>query len=85
MTFATKGFAAPFEAIGRDVFVKHFDMGAAMAQADLEALVHAVQMTSSIEVLGAFVAGSSTGVNMVISGKDVTAVAGYTVSAVAGF
>jgi hypothetical protein len=85
MTFATKGFAQPFQAVGRAIFVKSFDMGAAMAQSDLEALVHAVQLTSSIEVIGTFVAGTSTGVSMVVSGKDVADVAGYTVTGVAGF
>jgi hypothetical protein len=85
MTFATKGFEQPFQAVGRAIFVKHFDMGAAMSQADLEALVHTVQLTSSIEAIGSFVADTSTTVNMVISGKDVTSAAGYTVTSVAGF
>lgn len=87
MALTTTGFAQPIEAVGRDLFFKNFDLdgSGAMSQADLEALVRAVQLTSSIEVIGSFTAGTSTSVNMVISGKDVTAVAGYTVTAVAGF
>ena len=85
MAFTTKGFAQPIEAVGRDLFFKNFDMGAAMSQADLEALVHAVQLNSSTEVIGTFTPGVSTGVNMVISGANVAAVAGYTVTNVAGF
>lgn len=83
MTFATKGFAQPFAAIGREIFIKNFDFGAAMSQADLEALVHAVQMTSTVTAIGAFVAGTSESVSMIIEGKDVSAVAGYTVTDVA--
>ncbi len=83
MTFATKGFAQPFAAIGREIFIKNFDKGAAMSQADLQALVEAVQMTSSIVAIGAFVAGTSEAVSMIIDGKDVAAVAGYTVTDVA--
>lgn len=85
MALTTTGYAQPFEAVGRDLFFKNFDMNAAMSQADLEALVRAVQLTSSIEVMGSFTAGTSESVNMVISGKDVSAVAGYVVTAVAGF
>jgi VCBS repeat-containing protein len=83
MTFATKGFAQPFAAIGREIFIKNFDLGAAMSQADLQALVEAVQLTSSIVAIGAFTAGTSESVSMIIDGKDVTAVAGYTVTDVA--
>jgi VCBS repeat-containing protein len=83
MTFATKGFAQPFAAIGREIFIKNFDLGAAMSQANLQALVEAVQLTSSIVAIGAFTAGTSESVSMIIDGKDVTAVAGYTVTDVA--
>ncbi len=83
MTFATKGFAQPFAAIGREIFIKNFDLGAAMSQADLQALVESVQLTSSIVAIGAFTAGTSESVSMIIDGKDVTAVAGYTVTDVA--
>lgn len=79
------GFAGPMQAIGRQVWFKNFDKGSAMDQADLAALVNLVKLTSTITVVGSFVAGTSTSVNMVIEGADVSAVAGYTVSAVEGF
>jgi len=85
MAFTTKGFAQSYEGVGRDLFFKHFEAEGTMSQADLEALVHAVQLNASTEVIGSFTAGTSTGVSMVVSGKDVAAVAGYTVSNVAGF
>lgn len=79
------GFAGPMQAIGRQVWFKNFDKGSAMTQADLDALVNLVKLTSTITVVGTFVAGTSTSVNMVIEGADVSTVAGYTVSAVEGF
>lgn len=85
MALTTTGFAKSYEGVGRDLFFKHFEAEGAMSQADLEALVHAVQLNASTEVIGTFTAGTSTGVNMVVSGKDVTAVAGYTVTGVDGF
>lgn len=85
MAFTTTGFAQSYEGVGRDLFFKRFEAAGPMSQADLEALVHAVQLNASTEVIGTFTAGASTGVSMVISGKDVAAVAGYTVTGVAGF
>lgn len=85
MSITTKGFAQPFESVGRDLFFKHFEAAGAMSQADLESLVHAVQLNATTVVIGSFTAGASTGVNMVVSGKDVTVVAGYTVTPVDGF
>lgn len=79
------GFAAPGEFVGRDLFFKNFDKGSTMSQADLDALVTAVQKTSTVEVVGSFTAGSSQDVSMVLSGADVAAAAGYTVTNVAGF
>lgn len=76
------GEAQPFEAFGRDIFMKNFDKGGAMAQSDLDALVEAVQLTSSVSAIGAFTAGASTEVNMIIEGADVANgdIAGYTIS-----
>lgn len=85
MAFTTKGFAQPIEAVGRDLFFKNFDQGDVMDQAELEALVRLVQLNSSIEVIGTFVPGTSTSVNMVISGKDVTVATGYIVTSISGF
>lgn len=79
------GFAGPMQAIGRQVWFKNFNKGSAMSQEDLDALVNIVKLTSTITVVGTFVAGTSTSVNMVIEGADVSTVAGYTVSAVEGF
>ena len=74
--------AAPFTAIGRTVFIKAFAKTNA-SQADLDALVKAVQMTSTITAIGAFTAGTSDVVNMIIEGADVSAATGYTVANVA--
>ena len=87
MAVVTKvhGFAASGEFVGRDLFFKKFAKGSAMSQADLDALVQKVQETSTVEVVGSFTAGSSQDVSMVLSGADVAAVTGYTVTNVAGF
>jgi ABC-type uncharacterized transport system ATPase component len=87
MAVVTKvhGFAAPGEFVGRNLFFKNFAKGSAMSQADLDALVQEVQKTVTIEVIGSFTAGTSTSVNMVVSGDDVSAASGYTVTNVSGF
>ena len=74
--------AAPFTAIGRDVFIKSFSK-TNITQAELDALVQTVQLTSTITAIGAFTAGTSDVVNMIIEGADVSAVTGYTVANVA--
>ena len=74
--------AAPFTAIGRDVFIKSFSK-TNITQAELDALVQTVQLTSTITAIGAFTAGSSDVVNMIIEGADVSAATGYTVANVA--
>lgn len=65
------GAAAPMEQVGRDLFFKTFTKGTAMSQADLDALVQAVQLTSTVTAIGAFTAGTSTAVNMIIEGADI--------------
>ena len=74
--------AAPFTAIGRDVFIKSFSK-TNITQAELDALVQTVQLTSTITAFGAFTAGTSDVVNMIIEGADVSAATGYTVANVA--
>ena len=74
--------AAPFTAIGRDVFIKSFAK-TNITQAELDALVQTVQLTSTITAIGDFTAGTSDVVNMIIEGADVSAVTGYTVADVA--
>lgn len=82
MALTTKGYAQPFAAVGREIFVKSFSK-TDITQADLEALVKEVQMTSTITAIGAFTPGTSDVVNMIIEGKDVTAATGFTVANVA--
>ena len=74
--------AAPFTAIGRDVFIKSFSK-TNITQAELDALVQTVQLTSTITAIGTFTAGTSDVVNMIIEGADVSAATGYTVANVA--
>jgi NCAIR mutase (PurE)-related protein len=74
--------AAPFTAIGRDVFIKSFAK-TNITQAELDALVQTVQLTSTITAIGAFTAGTSDVVNMIIEGADVASASGYTVANVA--
>ena len=54
-----------------------------MSQTDLNTLVEAVQLTSTVTAIGAFTAGTSDSVNMIIEGRDVAEVDGYDVSDVA--
>ena len=72
----------PHLAIGRDVFIKSFAK-TNITQAELNELVKAVQLTSTITAIGAFTAGTSDVVNMIIEGADVSAATGYTVANVA--
>ena len=74
--------AAPFTAIGRDVFIKSFAKTNA-TQEELNELVKAVQLTSTITAIGAFTAGTSDVVNMIIEGSDVGDLAGFTAGNVA--
>ena len=74
--------AAPFSAIGRTVFIKSFAK-TNITQDQLNDLVKTVQLTATITAIGAFEAGTSDVVNMIIEGADVTTVAGYTVGDVA--
>lgn len=74
--------AAPFTAIGRTIWIKNFAK-TNMSQTDLNTLVEAVQLTSTVTGIGAFTAGTSDSVNMIIEGRDVTEVDGYDVSDVA--
>jgi hypothetical protein len=51
----------PFQAIGRDIFIKSFEKNSGQIdQAELNALVQEVQLTSSVTVLGAVSEGSSS-------------------------
>ena len=77
------------ELVHRDLWFKVVGIGGgAMSQADMDALMQEIHLTSTIEVIGDFTAGTSTAVNLVISGADVTAltsVSGATIADIAGF
>ena len=74
--------AAPFTAIGRTVFIKSFAK-TNITQTELDALVQTVQQTATITAIGAFTAGTSDVVNMIIEGADVGDLAGFTTTDVA--
>jgi len=69
------GKAAPMEQVGRDLFIQHFTgistASAAAGQADLEALVQAIQQTSTITAIGDFTAGTDNNVSMIIEGAAI--------------
>ena len=65
--------AAPFTAIGRTVFIKSFAK-TNITQSELNAIVQEVALTSKITAIGAFTAGTSDVVNMIIEGADVSAI-----------
>lgn len=71
--------AAPFTAIGRKIWIKSFAK-TNFTQAELNLLVEAVQMTSTVTAIGDYVAGTSDVVNMIIEGADVGDLAGFTAS-----
>lgn len=74
--------AALFTAIGRTIFIKSFAK-TNFTQSELNVLVEAVQLTSTITAIGAFEAGVSDVVSMIIEGADVGDLAGFTASDVA--
>lgn len=78
------GKVESFEAFGRDIFMKNFDKGSAISQANLDALMETVQLTASVSALGAFTAGTSTEVNMIVEGANIAngnaTISGYTIS-----
>jgi len=65
--------AAPFSAIGRTVFIKSFAK-TNITQSELNAIVQEVTLTATVTAIGAFEAGVSDVVNMIIEGADVTAI-----------
>ena len=81
------------ELVSRDLFFKVVGDagGIAITQARFDEIMQEVNLTSTIEVIGAFDAGVTTAVNIVISGADVTAFdpaglnAAATIADIAGF
>ena len=74
--------AAPFTAIGRTIWIKSFAK-TNFTQNELNLLVEAVQLTSTVTAIGDFTAGTSDAVSMIIEGADVGDLAGFTASNVA--
>jgi len=75
------------EMVHRDLFFKVVgNGGGAISQADFDGIMQEVSLTCTIEVIGTFVADTTTAVNVVISGADVTALSGTgTIGDIAGF
>jgi len=67
----------------RELFFKVITL-AGTTQADMDTAMQEVQLTSTIEVIGAWVAGNAT-VSIVISGADVATIAGTATTTVVGF
>lgn len=73
----------PMEQVGRDLFFKTFTKASGtFSQADIDALVQAIQNTSTVTAIGAFTVGSSSAVNMVIEGADIANAANTPVTGV---
>ena len=74
------------ELVHRDLFFKAVTP-ATTAQADFDAAMQEIHLTSTIEVIGEYVAGATATINIVISGADVTALpdSGATIADIAGF
>ena len=69
-----------FGALGADFFIKTFDKGSTMSQADLDALVQYVQLTATIMAIGDFTPGEQDSVWMILERVDVPSAPGYTVT-----
>lgn len=81
------GAAGPMEQVGRDLFIQHFTgistASAAAGQAALEALVQAIQQTSTITAIGAFTAGTDNNVSMIIEGAEIATGANSPITGIA--
>jgi hypothetical protein len=77
MARSTRQNAAAFTAIGREIWIKSFAK-TNFTQSELNVLVEAVQLTSTITAIGAYTAGTSDAVSMIIEGADVGDLAGFT-------
>ena len=69
-----------FGALGADFFIKTYDKGSSMSQADLDALVQYVQLTSTIMAIGEFTPDVQQSVWMILERVDVPSATGYTVT-----
>jgi hypothetical protein len=66
--------------LGADFFIKTFNKGSSMSQADLDALVQYVQLTSTIMAIGDFTPNEQDSVWMILERVDVPSAPGYTVT-----
>ena len=79
------------ELVHRNLFFKVIGVsgGGVISQAEFDTLMQYIHLTSTIEVIGVFVADTTTAANIVISGADVTditgGIAGATIADIAGF
>ncbi len=69
-----------FGSLGADFFIKTYDKGSAMSQADLDALVQYVQLTTTILAIGPFTPDEQESVWMILERVDVASVPDYTVT-----
>jgi hypothetical protein len=69
-----------FGALGSDFFIKTYNKGSTMSQADLDALVQYVQLTTTILAIGDFTADEQDSVWMILERTDVNTAPGYTVT-----
>jgi hypothetical protein len=69
---AGKGDAGSFAAVGKDVFHKTLTWGNSIDQAEFDAIIEAVAMTSTIVSIGAVTIGTSTAFNVMLEGADIS-------------
>jgi len=69
-----------FGSLGADFFIKTYNKGSTMSQADLDALVQYVQLTTTILAIGDFTPGEQDSVWMILERTDVDSAPGYTVT-----
>lgn len=69
-----------FGSLGGDFFIKTYNKGSPISQADLDALVQYVQLTTTILAIGDFTPDEQNSVWMILERTDVNSVPGYTVT-----
>ena len=70
-TTRTHGTTGPISAVGRQEYsIKNFAK-TNITQAELDAIVQEVQQLNTVMIIGAFVAGTSDSINMLIEGPGV--------------
>lgn len=72
------------ELVSRDLFFKAVTP-ASSSQVDFDAAMQEIHLTATIEVIGTYVADTTTVINVVISGADVTTLTVGSIADIAGF